>query len=657
MKKFLYLFAATIFGFLTVYFLGIQIVNVLKYQVYEVTFDFNLLFFDGEGIWFYFLTAINLLFFLEVFYNLYFNKRNKARNKEERRLNRSEKISFSRLSTKHEAKKGLLRIEFNDHLKIGTPRDRIDQSLNPLKVEYNKVIDVLNLPDIRKLNTIKQWEIDGIKTQKRAGIPIMTKKGKVYVDASDTHTLLIGTTGSGKSWTFILILIEIIRMSKESIVVNDPKGELYKFTAHKFIADGYDVKILNFIDPDKSDGWNPLDLAWEEYEKANKIFDEELSKWEFNISIAPEEQLEKLFMNKPKPDYSFAIEMLIDICRILTYDANAKDPYWNDGAASIAIGAGAFMCEEGKKELVNFTSIKNFIELGETKMGDSTLLFEYMKKYRTINHDSYSKLSGFMQTVGTNHSSLKSVFDNKFSILTSNDQIKKMTAISTFDLRDIGKKKTAVFIIVHDEKKTYHPLVTLFVKQMYEQMIKVARDEKDLRLKIPVNIVFDEFGVAPPLKDVDTVLGAARSRAVRLIMAVQDLEQLNKNYGKEIAEVIKGNVMNIAYILSGSPQTQKYISTLAGTKKVWNKEKGAFDERPVVTTDRLSKLNMGEVVFIRQRKNVFISKLKPYNKLRFYTKKVSDEMPIVEKPRVQYFNIVDEYKKKNKQKEDIKNGY
>ena len=109
--------------------------------------------------------------------------------------------------------------------------------------------------------------------------------------------------------------------------------------------------------------------------------------------------------------------------------------------------------------------------------------------------------------------SILSTFRQKIRMFTTRENLSEMLSKSDFDMRDIGKKKTAVFLIVQDEKKTLHPLATIFIKQCYETLIDVAQ-ESGGKLPYRTNFILDEFANMPPLKDVTTMVTAARSRLI-----------------------------------------------------------------------------------------------------------------------------------------------
>ena len=99
----------------------------------------------------------------------------------------------------------------------------------------------------------------------KGGIPLLYDKGEetVYVDASDSHSLIIGSTGSKKTRLVVLPLIHILCHAGESMIVSDPKAEIYNRTAAKLKGNGYNIMVLNFRDPSLGEGWNPLAIPYE----------------------------------------------------------------------------------------------------------------------------------------------------------------------------------------------------------------------------------------------------------------------------------------------------------------------------------------------------------------------------------------------------------
>ena len=372
--------------------------------------------------------------------------------------------------------------------------------------------------------------------------------------------------------------------------------------------------------------------------------------------------------DKPKADYSKAVEMIIDVANTLCLEETNKDsPVWTETASDMVAGGANFILEMDDEELekenlskhdfLNFPNVFKMITEGDRminkeedplgEISSKTKLFQlYLDRFRSSTSRSKKNLSGYLESSDNTQTSFYSTFKNKLRDVLTNESVERILSSNDIDLKAIGEEKTAIFLIVHDEKKTYYRLSTMFVKQVYEALIKSARNEANLRLKVPLNIILDEFGNMPPVKDIDAMLTAARSRGIRLTLIVQDFGQIDKQYGKDMAKTIKGNVMNTVYILSGAPDTLKEISERAGTKREWNKDKKMYEDVKLFSVDRLSHFKLGEVLILSQRHNPYFVKLPGYDQYIFYEDNLEDSFDIVPKPEVKYYDLYEDFMKK-----------
>ena len=221
-----------------------------------------------------------------------------------------------------------------------------------------------------------------------------------------------------------------------------------------------------------------------------------------------------------------------------------------------------------------------------------------------------------------------------------------MLSYSDFDMKDIGRKKTAVFLIVQDEKKTLHPLATIFIKQCYETLIDVAQENKG-HLPYRTNFILDEFANMPPLKDVTTMVTAARSRHIRFTFIIQNYAQLTQVYGKEQADTIKGNC-NIMYLITSELQALEEISKMCGEVK--SKEKDKTASQPLVTVSDLQRLKMYEAIIMRLRLMPYKTKLTPDYKMDWGKTYEKAGYPSREKRPVELWDIREFVKNMKKEK-------
>lgn len=629
------------------YFVVINIIQILILGNNSITFDFGVLFYQGNSKLFW-LTTIFVATMIFGIISSEFMTNEKKKHADD------DKKNYSHLASVYEAKRGLVRIQFKDgKLAENTFLDTMDRVMNGFKKGYNGILYFFKIPDRYKMNVLKTYMIDGEETCKRAGMPIYTPrffKNRIYVDPSDSHNLIIGTTRSGKTFYKLLIMIAIIRMCHENAVFNDPKGELYKYTADDFEKEGYEVIRLDYTNPDISDDLNPLSIAWERWVEAEEKYKEEHAQWRKELDSKEGEEISMHMRMEPELDHSDAIGYLKDIASILTYEENDKDMFWNDSAAMALVGLAAFLMEEGKEEYINFKSINMLKEDGTillTKEEKKALkcksisrLGAYIEKNRKPDDYSRVYLNDFLNSSEATMKSIKSVLSSKISILTSNEKIMKMTSRNSFDLKNLGRKKMVIYLVVHDEKSTYYPLVTLFMKQMYETLIEKVRNDNTGRLRIPINVVIDEAGNCPAFMDISTMLTASAARGFRFTLAFQDFSQIHERYGNDVAKTIINNCTNIVYVLGSQEDTLKQISEMCGHYQVWLPARKMYESRPLISPDRLRKMNESEAVFIRQRKNAFMTRMLPYNKYKqLYHEGTEYCREPIKKPKADYYDF------------------
>lgn len=499
------------------------------------------------------------------------------------------------------------------------------------------------------------------------GIFFVTGKNYVYVDNTDHHTLIIGTTGSGKSFSFILPMLCLLAMTGESGLCVDIKGELSQATAELFKSKGYRVYFLDFIEPQNSDCWNPLYLGSHEYMKQLKTKNEqenylknklEKGKEEFEIlhgNVAVFDGKEFMGRNEAgdyiyneennsfltDADFSQAQEYLRDVVQAITEGKKQgqDQEFWNQEAGRILEGYVHLLCETGNINVVNIPAVNKLMLDGDevkrkTTRSEITFLQYYLKNYKTNFDISKERLSSYVDSAEQTRKSSRNVLTKHLTSIVTNDAIKKILSNNTIDLENIDSCKTMIFLKVHDEKQTYYPLVTLFIKQLWQCLVKETRKNSNLRLKHPFNILFDEMGQFPKFQEITNILTAGRSRGVRMNMVVQGFDQLESAYGKNEAQTIRSNATNLVYLLSKDYQTLEEISKTLGTKKT-SKTK----EERVVTVDRLKNFKLGEVLIMGDRGKSLITNVLPFNKYNYYKNLKKYSVRNIPKKEPKYFDI------------------
>jgi type IV secretion system protein VirD4 len=460
------------------------------------------------------------------------------------------------------------------------------------------------------------------ETIPKGGVPLLNDGSKVWIDTSGYHNMIIGSTGSGKSQALSFPYIRVLAKAGESMIITDPKGELYEGTATELKEKGYNIVILNFRDPQKGNCWNPFTLPYSLYKSGNQ---------------------------------DKANELLDDLAKNILYDENNKsaDPFWENTAADYFAGLSLALFEDAKEEEINLNSINLMASQGEEKIGGTRYILEYFNDKNQAG-SAYVNASATLTAPNETRGSILSVFKSKIKLFASRENISEMLSHSDFDMEDIGKKKTAVFIVIQDEKKTYHSLVTIFLKQCYETLVRVAQ-ENGGKLKYRTNFLMDEFANMPPLGDVDAMVSAARSRNIRLSFFIQNFSQLNDVYGKEKAETIRGNCGNTIFLLSTELAALEEISKMCGDVK--SKKDDKTDSRPLITVTDLQNLKEEEAIILRSRSMPYKTKLKFDYKIDWGKKYDKADYPTREKEEVQVFDLKDIVdQKRQKKMEEMING-
>lgn len=414
------------------------------------------------------------------------------------------------------------------------------------------------------------------KNSNAGGTPLIYKDGQIYVDNGENHTLVLGATGSGKTQTVILPTVKVLAKHNESMVITDPKGEIYEKTSEMLRAKGYQILLLNFRDPQNGSAWNPMDLPYKMYKEGNQ---------------------------------DKAIELLDDLALNILYDESNKgaDPFWEKTSADYFSGLALGLFEDAKEDQININSISLVSSMGEDKFGGSTYIKEYFSGKDPAGA-AYINAASTVNAPNETKGSILSVFKQKIKLFASRENLSEMLSHSDIDLASIGKKPTAVFIVIQDEKKTYHSLVTILLKQIYETLIAVAQ-ENEGKLPVRTNFLLDEFANMPPLKDVTTMITAARSRQIRFTMIIQNFAQLEQVYGKEQAETLRGNCGNLIYLVTTELKALEEISKMCGEVKSKKDEKTA--STPLVTVSDLQRMKENEVIILRLRQQPFKTKFTP----------------------------------------------
>ena len=358
------------------------------------------------------------------------------------------------------------------------------------------------------------------------GIPLLTMGDKIYVDATDSHSIIFGATGSKKTRMFAMPSIGIFARAGESFVVTDPKGELYQRTAGEVAEMGYDVCCLNLRDMEAGESWNPLYLPYILYHNGARARAMELVQ-ELAVMMADEDA----------HDEKFWIYTTVDVlCGLIYYLFETED------------GENCTFANINKLWESYIDRRKLFLNKVEEKFANTII----SRKLSVLNNNSD-------KTVG----SVEAVVSMALNRIMVNEAMVKYLSENTINLEKVSQKKTAIYLVIPDENKTYHFVASVFIDQIYEALIQAAQSRAEKTLEIRMNFLIDEFANIPKLESMDSMITASRSRNIRFHLIIQSMKQLRHKY-KEFAEVICSNCNNWVYLYSKEYELLQEISRLCG---------------------------------------------------------------------------------------------
>lgn len=476
----------------------------------------------------------------------------------------------------------------------------------------------------------------------RDGIPVMAKLEKKNRDLdlafnSPSHALIVGSTGSGKTTTFVNPMIQLLASTKagSSMIMTDPKGELFSLHSKFLTQRGYDVKVIDLRDTFNSYRLNPLDSIYDKYEEYRNVYksafertdsysSSELSsnapkdafkegeKWyEFNNHAYPSYDALVLGMKIYKKQlYDEVYEDLNDLVSVLIPVENEKDPMWEKGARAITLAVLLAMLEDSEIPELNMTKDKfNFFNLTKILQNSSQDYLELRKYFQGRNplSKAYSLSKQVCDAAESTRASYMSVVYEKLTLFNDSG-ICGLTSTSDFTPKNLAQRPTALFLKIPDEKTTRHNLAAILILDLYKSLIKVASQSADLSLPRNVYFILDEFGNMPKIENFDKMITVGRSRKIWFNMIVQSYQQLNNVYGDKVADVIKGNCGIKMFIGSNDIATCKEFSDLCGNITVVTKSTSSSDKdkgistssqtqvRPLIYPSELQRLNkQGEI--------------------------------------------------------------
>ena len=332
---------------------------------------------------------------------------------------------------------------------------------------------------------------------------------------------MLDGSGSGKSASYS---IPNAYQMLGSYVFTDPKGELYDKTAGYLKKNGYEIKVLNLVDPKYSDGYNPL------------------------MHISSELDVDVIANTIVKGQQT---------------DSGKADPYWDDMSEMLLKALIYYLIATRPEEEQNLASCAEMVRAANNN-GGSNLLTELISQL-PFDHPARMYYKSIEIAPEKTYSSILSTLQSKLGKFDSKE-IAELTSTDTINFEEIGTKKTAVYVISSDTHTAYDFLLTIFFSQMIQQLYNFA-DKSGGALPVRTFFILDEFANIGRVPDFDKKISTSRSRKISFSVILQNLDQLEAVYEKSY-ETIIGNCDTHVFLGSNSQKTVEYFSKALGEKTI-----------------------------------------------------------------------------------------
>ena len=410
------------------------------------------------------------------------------------------------------------------------------------------------------------------------------------IDTGDVHALMIGAAGVGKTAYWLYPCIEYACASGMSWLSTDTKGDIMRNYGQIAKDYGYHVSVIDLRNPTKSNGNNLLHLV-------NKYMD--LYK----------KHPDKLVYKARCEKYAKIISKTI-ILSGMDAASFGQNAYFYDAAEGLLTATILLVAEFCKPEQRHIVSVFKIIQellAPSGKKGKN----QFQQLMELLPNDHKAKwFAG--AALNTAEQSMASVMSTALSRLNAflDSELEQILCFDTeIDAEKFCNEKSALFIIMPEENPATFFMISLIIQQLYREILAVA-DENGGKLKNRCVFFCDEYGTLPKIESAEMMFSASRSRRLQIVPIIQSFSQLEKNYGKEGAEIIVDNTQ--LTIFGGfAPQSTsaETLSKALGSRTVMSgsvsrskndpSESLQMIERPLMTPDELKSMPKGQFVVMK----------------------------------------------------------
>ena len=410
------------------------------------------------------------------------------------------------------------------------------------------------------------------------------------IDTGDVHALMIGAAGVGKTAYWLYPCIEYACASGMSFLSTDTKGDIMRNYGKIVQQYGYHVSVIDLRNPTRSNGNNLLHLV-------NKYMD--------LYQANPDKLVYKARCEK----YAKIISKTI-ILSGMDAASFGQNAYFYDAAEGLLTATILLVAEFCKPEQRHIVSVFKIIQellAPSGKKGKN----QFQQLMELLPNDHKAKwFAG--AALNTAEQSMASVMSTALSRLNSflDSELEQILCFDTeVDAEKFCKEKSALFIIMPEENPATFFMISLIIQQLYREILAVA-DENGGKLKNRCVFFCDEYGTLPKIESAEMMFSASRSRRLQIVPIIQSFSQLEKNYGKEGAEIIIDNTQltifggfapqsSSAEVLSKALGSRTVMSGSVSRSKNDPSESLQMIERPLMTPDELKSMPKGQFVVMK----------------------------------------------------------
>ena len=363
---------------------------------------------------------------------------------------------------------------------------------------------------------------------------ILTQKTKIGLNGRkhrrNLNVLVCGGSGAGKTRFYAK---PNIMQANTSFVILDPKGENVRDTGNLLKSKGYDIKVLDLINMDKSYCYNPF------------------------VYLHSDNDIQKLVTNIFK--------------NTTPKGSQSQDPFWDQAAMMLLLALVFFLHYEAPPEEQNFPMVMEMIRSGEVKEDDDGFMSPLDRLFarladRTPDHIALKYYRNYRSGSGKTLKSIQITLVarlEKFNL----DSLAAITQSDEMELDKLGEKKTAIYAVIPDNDSSYNFIVGMLYTQLFQQLYYSADVKHGGRLPVHVHCVMDEFANVALPDEFDKLLSTMRSREISVSIIIQNLAQLKKLFEKEWESIV-GNCDEFLYLGGNEQSTHEYVSKLLGKETI-----------------------------------------------------------------------------------------